>query len=219
MRTGKRLWAGLSLCAAAFWGVTGLVPGVASTASGAPVVRFDQTEYVLGTATDRFRVDVLIDGDGVRPGLQPVAEGLLSFGVRVLFDPTEARVLDVGTDIAIVPALDYAFDGLAPGIREVGLTSGSAKGFVPLTDPAYGASLLASFFVTSRVAGPYTLSLAVFSQGPNESVFVDGNGATLDATLAFGSARVSVIPEPGAAALLSAVAPMLVSRRRRDRTA
>lgn len=177
-----------------------------------PSVQFSQSSYIIPTATSRFQVDVVIDADRTRPGLQPLPAGLTSFGLSLVFNPLEGRVLAT-TDLAVVAAMDFgAFGG--PAEKYITLTTASAKAFVPLTDPAYGGSSLMSFFVTGVSSQPYTISLGLFQQGPGDAAFVDGDGIELDGLLTFGSARVSVIPEPVTPFVVLCVAPLVARRRR-----
>jgi hypothetical protein len=161
-------------------------------------VRFDSSSYTTQPG-GTIPVSVVIDP---APG-----NGLFSYGVSVNFDPARALVELVG--IEVPPELD--FNGVAAGgaLRAVADGVASVKGtvdFSVLPIPAYKGSLLASFLVTDRlgVAGSSTpLGLSLFrTLGPGETIFVDGSGRALDDKILFGSATITVIPEPGVLSLL-----------------
>jgi hypothetical protein len=193
-----------------------LILGVccASNAFAAPIVRFTQSNYVINSTTERFRVDVVIDADDSTPIIEPLSVGLLSMGMSLKFDPTQAQVL-LADDIAIAPPLNYDGLGNSPGVKSIGLSTATVRGFVPILDPAYTGSALASFWVTSRTGGPYTLSLQLDNSVTTESLFVNENGDTLDGSLKFGTASVQAIPEPTGAAVLAVAGGAMLGRRRR----
>lgn len=193
-----------------------LLAGGPAEATAAFRVQFTQNEYVLNSPTERFLVQVVIDADAVRPGNQPVPSGLLSMGVRITPEAAKAKVANAG-EISIVPALD-SDGGFGPGARAVNTFVGSAtaKGFVPLIDPPYAGTSLVSFWVTGvSSAMPYNLSLSLFREAPTESVFVTGGGQVIDEQIVFGTARVTLIPEPAALGVLPAAVLPLLRRRRR----
>lgn len=169
-------------------------------AQGTFQVRFAQPAYSIAPGTSTA-VSVLID---------PVPEpGLFSFGLKMAFDEAMARV-ESAASISIPPPLD--FNGvLGPGaIKSVGSGFATAKGTVNffVTPVPYAESLLATFVLSDQsgaVGQSYSITLDIHrTLGPAESVFVTGAGGVLDLQLGFGSALVTVVPEPGSWLLIFA---------------
>jgi hypothetical protein len=167
-------------------------------AQGTFSVHFDQSNYNLQPG-GTIPVSVVID---------PVpGGGLFSYGVSASFDPAGALLGFAG--INVPKELD--FNGvLGPGASQM-ITDGTAavKGTVSFSlvpIQGYSGALLATFLVTdhSGVPGNSTpLTLALYrTLGTSEHVFVDAQGQTLDDKLTFGSATITVIPEPGVLSLL-----------------
>lgn len=145
--------------------------------------------------------------------------GLFSYGVRLVFDPAEVlRVTPAGVN---VPA-ELDFNGVrGPGaLRQVGPGFAAVKGTVDFAaDPVryYSGVVLATFAVTPLRMEDCALSLELFrTLGPDEQVFVGGDGTKLDDTLRFGSARLWVVPEPSAAVLWLAGLTLVCVRRARE---
>jgi hypothetical protein len=141
--------------------------------------------------------------------IEPVVPaGLFSYGVSVAFDALKAS-LSAG-DIAVPPPLSFnGFTGGSP-TREALAGFAGVKGTVDATAAPihfYEGAVVATFLF--RIAGnpgdSFPLELGLFrTLGPSESVFVDGNGATLDDRLVFGSALVTIVPEPRVSILIAA---------------
>lgn len=181
----------VSLCAACL----GLL-GLAQTVQAGIAVRFGASSYPVA-AGSAYTVSILVDGDDQQPGDQPVAQGLFSFGLRMVFPPASASV--AGEGLAVVPALDYA--GLVPGAKtEQGPDYVLCRGnvaFVGKPEAFPGGTLLT---VTLRNLAPvqsrYVLSLESARTNSAENVFVDGAGRPLDSTITYGRAEVVVTPAP-----------------------
>ena len=165
-----------------------------------------------------YAIQLLIDGDTTTPGDQPVPNGgLMSAGVSIKFDPSKASITDFSR--IIIPAgLDS--DGLGgaatrrndPG--DVGYT-----GFIPLGNPNYTDSLLATIFlVNNATSGSYSLRPDLFFPlaDPREN-FVNGQLVDIDPLITFAPpAEVNfVVPEPGTMSLGALAALGLILRRRR----
>lgn len=176
------------------YGLAVLLPW-AATGQGTFRVHFDQSAYSVipgGTVS----VGVLLD---------PVPEeGLFSYGLKIAFDQTRARV-ESASSVSIPPPLD--FNGvLGPGaIRSIEDGSVAIKGtvdFFILPPLPYDGALLAIVLLKDlggEMGAEYSLALELYrTLGESESVFVDGLGTTLDSSLLFGTALVHVIPEPTA---------------------
>jgi hypothetical protein len=161
------------------------------------VVRFDQSTYQVAP-NGIVSVGIVIT---------PPASGLFSYGVRLNLPPGKAAA--TSSDSIEVPSpLD--FNGVfGPGaLRTVDAAGGGVKGTVnidPLVE-AYRNALIATFNLENRVGtvgASYPLTLDLFrTLGPAESIFVDGLGNTLDQRIVFGTAMVTVVPEPSLMALL-----------------
>lgn len=169
-----------------------LLPGWAF-GQGTFAVRFDQSRYAVDPG-GTFQVSALID---------PVpAGGLFSFGVQLLFEPTNVQI---ASDRAIVVSAALNFNGPAGigALKVIGPGSAGAKGSIDpsiLPPQGYIGSSLVSFQITDLSLAPgqsYQVRLGLFrTLGPTESVFVSGNGEQLDNDIAFGTALVEVVPEP-----------------------
>ena len=91
-----------------------------------------------------------------------------------------------------------------PASKEVGAGFAGASAAVDFgTTQGYGSTLLASFTVTDLQGAPamYPIDAGFFFMGTLAN-FLDSNINELDPQITFGSAVVSVIPEPFSATLL-----------------
>ncbi len=192
----------------------------------AVTVKFNQDVYIVTPSMPSFDVGVVIDGDDIAPGLQPVTNGLFSYGWQFTFDQTKATV----DNIAVVPDLNF-FD-FNPGAQtSIGPGLGGARGNIDLSGPAYGGTSLATVSMTNLATAPdsYLLTLAIDPIFPTEQVYVDGAGNVLDPQMLFGTALViirddnggpgdNVIPEPSVGAAMGLwIVSLLGCRRRRAR--
>jgi hypothetical protein len=198
-------------CLSLIWQI-GLCLPLASLAQGTFRVGFEQSSYSVpagGTVT----VNVLID---------PVpASGLFSFGVQLNSDGSQARV-ESAAGITVPAPLDFN-GAFGPALKSVTPGMAGVKGTVDFsaTPPKYySGGLLATFTVrdlTAAARTSYLLSLGIYrTLGPAESVFVNGAGETLDGEISFGSATVTVIPEPTGALLLLLGGALLAGRRKHN---
>lgn len=171
--------------------------GSVKPAAGGIRIRFDASTYEVA-AGGEFTVGVVIDGDDRIDGDQPVTNGLFSFGVRINYPSTNAETKPLWLDV--VSSLNYA--GLTPGAvveqRDGYIT---AKGNIILTSissPPYGGTPLLALKFTDRsaVAGRYSISLASAALSTSQTLFVDGMGNALDASITYGTADVIVQPDP-----------------------
>lgn len=145
-------------------------------------VKFENSQYVAEPGS-AFYARVVIDHDGRAP------ENLFSYGVRVI--PSATSGLTVG-GISVPSELDY--NGFGPG-AEINVSPGvlGAKGNVG-SGGYYGGSPIATYTLSFDQPGSYSLDLAIYrTLGSTEQVFVDGNGASFDDDIVFGSATVTVI--------------------------
>jgi hypothetical protein len=180
------------------------------SAVGGILVKFDTLDYSVAPGGS-ISGQVLIDGDGATAPVDAVPSGLFSFGVKITFATSNAAP----GSVTVVPAIDYlgtvagAETTLSPGLE-------AAKGNVEYTAfiPYPGAELME--FTLTNLAGPgthYALTLALNnSLGPTENVFIDGTGTTLDSGITFGTASVTVTPEPATLSCML-LAAMLLTRR------
>ena len=189
------------------WVLLGLMGFSGNAADGSLKVGFEQPQYQVNVG-QAFSVNV---------ALPPLPNGLFSYGIRLILPA--GKVVAGSSDAAVVP-LPINFNGTAgPGaFRQVTTDFIGVKGTVNFggTLEAYKGALLTSFNLKNQagVGETYTLTLDLFrTLGPTETVFVDGLGVNLDPLVTFGSASVTVVPEPSVAVLL--VLPLawkLVSR-------
>jgi len=187
----------------------GLLLGAVSAWADEVLVGFEQVSYlaILGE-TVPVRIEI--------KSTLPV--GLFSYGLRLVYAPEMGRVESVNG--IYVPA-ELDFDGvMGPGARrEVGDGFGAVKGTVDFfADPAkfYTGKLLAAFDLTCEHAGDYLLELELYRTiGPTETVFVAGDGISLDEMLEWGTATIVVIPEVKPALLLVLGLGCLWALRRR----
>lgn len=196
---------------AIIWAMGAILP-LAANAQGTFRVRFDQNSYSI-TPGGTVSVGVVID---------PAPEfGLFSYGLKVAFDEAWARVANASA-ITVPAPLDH--NGvLGPGaIRLVQDGLAAVKGTVDfLASPPefYSGTVLATIQLQDIGGQPgesYPITLDIYQTlEPTESVFVTGAGETLDGFLDFGSAIVTIVPEPSTALLLSPCIFLLWSAHQR----
>lgn len=167
--------------------------GFAIPAAAGIHIRFDAPNYAV-TAGGEFTVGIVIDGNDRTSGDQPVPNGLFSFGIKINC-PSTSAVTKIQW-LNVVPPLDNA--GLVPGaVVQQGDGNITAKGNIVLTSvtsPPYGgtALLTLTFVDQSTVVGRYSISLASAAFLPSQTLFVDGLGNALDASITYGAADVIV---------------------------
>jgi hypothetical protein len=183
-----------------------------SKANGPLFVALDQERYQTEPLGSSFRVRVV---------LSPVPSGgIVSYGVTLKFD---FNAFDLVTPTFEVPAeLNFnGFDG--PGaFQESGPGFVSVKGTVDLLSQAvvkYDAALIASIILAPKNLEPGQSSVLTlepfYTAGPNEALYVSGDGQVLDPNLIFRSALIDFVPEPGAISLLGMGAALLATRTSR----
>lgn len=187
-----------------------------SVCRGEIMVSFDKDLYVVDGPGEQITIKILIDGDAMRDGFQPVPDGLFSAGVKMTFNNVKASVAALA-DVAIAPEIDFfgfnnsALVSVNPG--EVAF-HGNVDQFNAPPIP-YSGALLATVTLTNLASAvdSYPLQLD-FSRdlGVNEDFFVDGSGTTLDSMITFVPSQVTVVPEPSAAILGLVPAFWLLSR-------
>jgi hypothetical protein len=180
-------------------------------ANGPLYVALDQLNYRVEPLASSFRVSVV---------LAPIpGAGIVSYGITLKFD---ADSFDVGRPGIEIPA-GLNFNGFAgPGaFSDSGPGFVSVKGTVDFLGDAivrYDAPLVVSIILAPKNAvpgGATILSLEPYlTAGPEESLFVDGEGRVLDPDLVFRSATVEFIPEPSTRPSWSVGAMLLCARRR-----
>ena len=183
----------------------------ASTQAGV-VVDFGQDGYVIQPGQD-FQVQVLLDADDTQAGIQALADGLFSMGIKVTFASDRANVAAI-TDIVLPDAING--DGVGgPAFKEVGSGFGRAAGAVSLSAPDfYRDALLATITISDLGAGPYPYEISLSPYyGAGKTDFMDGNGTDLDSVVTFGSATVT--PEPATLSLLALGGLSLLRRKKR----
>jgi hypothetical protein len=180
-------------------------------ANGPLYVALDQLNYRVEPLASSFRVSVVL---APMPGA-----GIVSYGITLKFD---ADSFDVGRPGIEIPA-GLNFNGFAgPGaLADSGPGFVSVKGTVDLLGNAiirYDAPLVLSIILAPKNAVPGAatiLSLEPYlTAGPEESLFIDGEGRVLDPDLVFRSSTVEFIPEPATRTLLGVGALLLCTRRR-----
>jgi hypothetical protein len=171
--------------------------GSAMPAAAGIHIRFDAPTYAV-TAGGEFTVGIAIDGDDRTSGDQPVPNGLFSFGIRINCPSTNAVTKTQWLNV--VSPLDNA--GLVPGaVVQQGDGYITAKGNIVLTSsisPPYGGTALLTLNCVNRFpsAGRYSISLASAATSPSQTLFVDGLGNALDASITYGVADVIVRSDP-----------------------
>jgi len=178
-------------------------------------VALDQLNYRVEPLASSFRVSVV---------LAPIpGAGIVSYGITLKFD---SDAFELGRPGLEIPA-GLNFNGFAgPGaLSDSGPGFISVKGTVDLLGQAivrYDAPLVVSIILAPKNAVPGETSVLslepYFTAGPEESLFIDGDGRVLDRDLIFGSATVEFVPEPSTRALLGLGAALLCARRRPGRT-
>ena len=187
------------------------------SAAAALLVHTEQASYEISPGAE-LDIRVYLDADDATPGVQSLAQGLFSYGVKLEFDP--AKLSLSGPDAIGVPdALN--FHGFDPGAsRQLGSGFAGVQGNVdPVMFEPYGGSLLATFRVKDiGGGGAYEVMLAPHRLVASEQLFVDGAGTVLDAGMQFASAQILAVPEPSIAGMFLAGLSVLgygALRRRR----
>jgi hypothetical protein len=197
------------------FGISRLISRVLLGFLGVSVMAVDGSLKV-GFEQPQYQVDVG-QAFSVNVALPPLPNGLFSYGIRL--NLPAGKVVASTSDAAVVP-LPINFNGTAgPGaLRQIATDLIGVKGTINFDAPleSYKGALLTTFNLKNQagVGETYTLTLDLFrTLGPTETVFVDGLGLNLDSLITFGSASVTVIPEPSVAVLLALpLAWKLVSR-------
>jgi hypothetical protein len=158
--------------------------------SSAAVVGFAREGYVV-LAGEPFVLELVIRSSPGDPG----DGGLFSYGVRLIPDTTDSlSVIDVG----VPPPLD--FFGVTPGaLVESSPSLIGVKGNINIfADPMvpYGGELLATIKLSFAAIGEYRIDLDFLrTVGPNEQIFLSGDGTVLDDAITFGAVTVRVLDE------------------------
>ncbi len=179
----------------------------AQAAASSLTVGFEQPHYEVNVG-QAFSVNVV---------LPPLANGLFSYGIRL--NLPAGKVVPGASDAVLVPfPINYNGTAGAGAFRQISTDYIGVKGtinFDAALEPYKGA-LLTTFNLKNQagMGDTYTLTLDLFrTLGPTETLFVDGIGVNLDPLITFGTASVTVVPEPSVAILLSLpLAWKLVSR-------
>lgn len=209
-------WALGTTCAACIalpFNGLGQVDLASPAASPGPLfIALDQLNYRVEPIASSFRVSVV---------LAPVpGAGIVSYGITLKFD---ADAFDLSRPGIEIPA-GLNFNGFAGAgaLTESGPGFVSVKGTVDLLGQAivrYDAPVVLSIILAPKNAEPGSSSILslepYYTAGPEESLFLDGDGRVLDPDLVFRSSTVEFIPEPSTPALLAIGAVLLSSRRRR----
>jgi hypothetical protein len=179
----------------------------ASECRGAVSVHFDRDVYVVTGPNQQITAHISIDADPSTPLDDAIAQGLYSMSLGLVYPGAKASVPGVA-DVAVPGELE--FFGYNPGaFRQLMPGAAGVKGNVDQTATPLGLyheTRLATFTITNLAAAPdsYPLGLNFFNTvGPNEQFYLDGMGTVLDPQIMFGSARVVVVPEPGAGVVVS----------------
>ncbi|MBL9136996.1 MAG: hypothetical protein JNK85_14085 [Verrucomicrobiales bacterium] len=190
----------------------GMPAAAAPTSDGPLFVALDQERYQSEPLGSSFRVRVV---------LSPVpAGGIVSYGVTLKFD---FNAFDLVTPTFEVPA-ELNFNGFeGPGtFQESGPGYVSVKGTVDLLSQAvvrYDAAFIASIVLAPKNVEPGESSLLTlepfYTAGPEEALYVAGDGRVLDPSLIFRSAVVDFVPEPRLISLLGLGAAVLAVRKGR----
>lgn len=195
--------------------VTALLFAFPFFGSAQPVrIDFDQPHYQASLGTPiaiRTRLDA------------PVPAGLFSYGLRLVFDPRAGGLITEGGIITPAPLNFNGVEG--PGaLKSIETDNAAVKGTIDVfADPQvyFAGTDFVVFDISFSNPGEYELGLASFrTLGPTESIFVSGDGTDLDDLIQFGTATLTVVPEPGVARLviLGGFAWFLLDRVARRRT-
>jgi len=206
-----------------FWLAVLILVASVSPAAARHLVMFDQEEYTVSPGGS-FQVKLNFDWDTVADGLQPCPDGLGALGLRLTFGGSDARLVDAETDVVMPPAFTTTEGGILSGDnqphRDCGAGWVEARGSIGFLDPGYDGTLLATLDLENLAAAgtSYDLSLGFFHTNSFAN-FATPTADTLDGDITFGSATVTVVPEPGTFAMAALVCCFIcgwaTSRKRR----
>jgi hypothetical protein len=149
------------------------------------VLSFEQDDYVIFPG-ETVSLEVRL----VR--LVTESEDLFSYGVRLTHGA--AGTLSV-IGITVPAPLDFYFFG-AGALIDLDLIG--AKGNIDVADvnTPYADELIVTFDLSFDTLGEFELGLDFFNtNGPNEEIFLDGDGNVIDDTISFGATTVRVVDE------------------------
>jgi hypothetical protein len=160
-------------------------------------LRFDHSVYDA-VPGQPFQVRVLLDMDESLPGDQMPPPGLLTLGLRVTFDPTNA-VAGGASAILLPPEMnDNGLGG--PPVRETGPGYAGAYGArppPPIGETGYTNPLLVTITLTNLSARSFTIRPGLFYSSTLAN-FTDFDGGVMDGTITnFVPATVRVAALPG----------------------
>lgn len=173
-----------------------LILGVLPPTCAGLTVRFESVSHEVAGQGD-VTLTLVIDGDDRARGLQPVANGLFHFGVRITYPL--AQVEAGSAAVRVTPSLNYT--GMVPGAA-VESAEGSIRirgniSLESLTSAPYLGSTLLTFTFRNRapVGTRYQISLESARTAASQVMFIDGKGAPQDELVNYGAATVIVVPE------------------------
>jgi hypothetical protein len=170
-------------------------------------VHFDRDVYIVSGPNQQITAHISIDANPATPMDDAVVDGLFSMSLGLTYPNAKASV-SAASDIGVPAELE--FFGFAPGVFQqllpgaAGVKGNVDQNATPLAP--YHQTRLATFTITNLATAQdsYPLGLNFFNTvGPNEQFYLNGMGAVLDPQITFGSARVVVVPEPGAGVVVS----------------
>lgn len=184
----------------------------AAAPSAAPVI---DHRITVGLDQLRYQVEPLGSSFRVRVVLSAVPEGgITSYGVTLKFDPNAFSTVTPFFEVPEV--LNHNGFDAGGAVQAAGPGFVSVKGTVDFLGQAivrYDANVIASIILAPKNQTPGStspLELAPFyTAGPEEQLWVTGDGHVLDTELLFGSATVAFVPEPTPTSLLGLGAALL----------
>jgi hypothetical protein len=157
-------------------------------------------------------VQVVIDGNDSTSALEPIPNGLFSYGLQITFDENLVQANSVN----VVPELDYiGFSSEA----DITISNGvvTIKGNIDQESfTPYSGTVLATIeFTDLGIKGSYDLQTAIYrTLGPSEQVWIDGIGTVLDNQMTFKSTEITDADAPVRSRSLIPIITFILTNRK-----
>ena len=151
----------------------------------------DSTQYSVAPGST-YTVQIFLDADDLSRGVQPLPNGLVSYGVRLSYDPKVAKVSSVES-ITVPAELNFTASEKQGATKAVGDGYAAVKGSISPTAKPYFGTLIATFTIQDlNASSTYPITTSIYRVVKGEQIFFDGAGKLLDSELALSGATVVI---------------------------